>query len=214
MAKSSAGDRTAGLFLIGPAAASVVAMAHHPSGAHAGGLGGLVHGTMIVLLALMAFGFLHFARRCGLGRPPVLAGLVAYAISLFAHVGAATINGFVVPALAARGPGAVGHDVLLLAWEANQALARLGVFATGAAFLLWSADLQRAPGGERRLIGLAGMAAGGLPAVLLAGGWIRMDVAGAFAVYAAHAAWAALVGLHLMRGGLDAGAANAAADAS
>ena len=211
MAKSSAGDRTAGMFLIGPAAASMVAMAHHPSGAHAGGQSGLVHGAMIVLLTLMAFGFLHFARRRGLGRPPVLAGLVAYAISLFAHVGAATINGSVVPALAARGPGAVGHDAFLLAWEANQALARLGVFATGAAFLLWSADLLRASGGERRLIGLAGLLAGGLPAALLAGGWIRMDVAGAFAVYAAHGAWAALVGLHLMRGGLEAGAAEPAA---
>lgn len=204
MANEGGGDRIAGLLLIGAAAASLIAMAHHPSGAHAGAMAGLVHGAMMLVLAAMAFGFAHFARRRGLERPAVLAGLVAYAISAGAHLGAAAINGFVVPALALRGAGAVGHDVFLLAWEANQALARLGVFASGAAFLLWSLDWLRRPGLEFRLIGLAGLAAGAVPAGLLAAGAIRMDVAGAFLVYAAHGAWSALVGLHLLRGGLDA----------
>ena len=198
------GDRFAGLALIGAAAASLVAMAHHPAGAHSGPAAGLVHGAMILLLAGIAFGFVHFARRRGLARPAMLAGLVAFSVSLVAHVGAATINGFVVPALASRGAGAVGHDVFLLAWEANQALARLGVFATGAAFLLWSGDLLRGPGGEARLVGAAGLPAGAVPAILLAAGAIRMDVAGAFLVYAAHGAWVALVGVHLLRGGLGA----------
>ena len=204
MPGSRSSDRIAGVSLIAAAASSVLAMAHHPSGAHSGALGGLVHGAMIVLLAAMAFGFAHFAGRRGLGRPAVLAGLIVYGLGLFAHAGAATINGFVVPALASRGHGAVGHDVFLLAWEANQALARLGVFATGAAFLLWSLDFLRRPGVEARLIGLAGLLAGAIPAVLLAGGGIRMDLAGAFLVYAVHAAWTALVGIHLLRGGLHA----------
>lgn len=203
MPESRTADRIAGLSLIGAAALSVLTMAHHPSGAHAGALAGLVHGAMIVLLAAMAFGFAHFAGRRGLGRPAVLAGLVVYGLSLLAHVGAATINGFVVPALALRGQGAVGHDIFLFAWQANQALARLGVVATGAAFLLWSLDFLRRPGGEARLIGFAGLVAGTVPAALLAAGAIRMDVAGAFLAYAVHAAWTVLVGVHLWRGGLD-----------
>lgn len=192
-------DRLAGAALVAAAAASVLAMAHHPSSAHGGPLGGIVHGAMIVLLALQVFGFTHFARRRGLARPANLAGLVAYGISLFGHVAAATINGFVVPAIAARGPGAVSHDIFLFAWEANQAFAALGVYATGAAFLLWSLDLLRRDAGWSRLIGLAGIAAGAVPAALLASGAIRLNVGGAFTVYAIHAAWAALVGFKLLR---------------
>ena len=108
-------------------------MAHHPTGLHGGGLGQVVHGAMIVFLALAAFGFASFAAARGAARPAILAGLIAYALALFGHAGAATINGFVVPALAARGAGAGDHAILVLAWEANQALAKLGV----------------APGGER-----------------------------------------------------------------
>ena len=197
------GDRIAGAALIAGAAGSVLAMAHHPTGAHGGPLGPIVHGAMILLLGAMAFGFLTFCLRRGPARPAILAGLLAYGVSLFAHVGAATINGFVVPALAARGAGAVDHDIFLLAWESNQALARLGVAATGLAFIFWSVDFLRRPGVEPRLIGALGLLAGAVPIALLAAGAIRMDVAGAFIVYAAHAAWAALVGLHLWRKGLD-----------
>lgn len=199
-AAGTAGDQAAGIGMAAAAAGTILAMAHHPSGAHAGSLGGLVHGAMILFLAVMAWGYLHFTLRRGAGRPAILAGTVAYALSVFAHVGAATINGFVVPALAARGHGAVGHDLFLLAWEGNQALARLGVHATGAAFILWGADLLRGPGREARWLGALGVLAGAVPAALLAFGWIGMNLAGAFAVYAAHAAWSALVGVQLIRG--------------
>lgn len=191
-------DRIAGGALIAGAAASVLAMAHHPSGAHGGPIGGIVHGAMIVLLMLSAFGFAHFALRRGVGRPAILAGLIAYLVSLLAHVGAATINGFVVPALAAR--GVTDHGLFLLAWEANQALAKLGVFATAAAYALWALDFIGRPGAEAEAIGGLGLLAGLVPAALLASGAIRMDVAGAFLAYAAFGAWAALVGLHLIRG--------------
>lgn len=200
----AAGERIAGAALLAGAAGSVFAMAHHPSGGHGGALGGIVHGAMIALLGAMAFGFFFLCLRRGPARPAILAGALAYGVSLFAHVGAATINGFVVPALAARAAGggadAVGHDIFLLAWESNQALARLGVVATGLAFIFWSLDFLRRPGAEPRLIGALGLLAGAVPIALLAAGAIRMDVAGAFIVYAAHAAWAALVGLHLWRG--------------
>lgn len=199
--------KAGGAALIAAAIGSVAAMAHHPSGAHAGALGGIVHGAMMIVLTALAFGFVAFALSRGIGRAAMLAGLLAFAVSLFAHFGAATINGFVVPALAARGPGAVGHDVFLLCWEANQALAGLGAFATGAAYSLWSLDLLAGRGRADRLLGAAGIAAGLLPAVLLAAGGIAMDVAGAFLVYAAHAAWALLVGVRMLsaaRGGSSA----------
>lgn len=193
-------DRTAGTCLGIAAAATVLAMAHHPTSPHdiTGG-GDFVHGAMIMLLAVMAFGFLHFALRRGLSRPVILAGVVAYGFSVVANFGAATINGFVVPALAARGPDAVGHDTFLLAWYANQALARLGVYATGAAYVLWSIDFLRRAGLVNRAIGAAGMIAGAVPAALLLSGQAAMELRTAFPVYSAHAVWAILVAIQLVR---------------
>jgi hypothetical protein len=117
------GDRIGGIALIAAAAGTVLAMGHHPSGAHGGGgLAGLVHGAMIALLGVLAFGFARFCQRRGLDRPLILAGLSAYLASFLAHLGAATINGFVVPALAGGPP--ISHDVLRFAWHSNQALAK------------------------------------------------------------------------------------------
>ena len=51
-------DRIAGGALIAAAALSVLAMAHHPTGAHGGaGMAGFIHGAMIVLLTVTTFGF-------------------------------------------------------------------------------------------------------------------------------------------------------------
>lgn len=193
-------DRLAGLILIAAAALSVLAMGHHPTGAHAtGGVADYVHGTMIVVVCVLFFGFVYFCRRREMMRPAILAGLIAYAVSLAAHIGAATINGAVVPALAARGGDALGHDIAMLCWETNQALARMGVYATGTAFALWSVDLLRRDRGANRAIALAGLAAGLGPMIALASGLTTMDLAGAFVIYAVHAAWAVLIGTQLYR---------------
>lgn len=196
-------DRIAGSAMIGAAAMSLLAMAHHPTSAHDGPIGGIVHGAMIAVMTVTFYGFAHFALRRGLARPAILAGLVAYAVSLFAHIGAAAINGFVVTALAGR--GIADHGLFLLAWESNQALAKLGIFATAIAFALWALDFLRRPGLEAKAIGSLGLIAGLAPATLLATGAIRMDVAGAGLAYAAFAAWGVAVGQHLIRGRLEAG---------
>lgn len=195
------GDRIAGAALVAAGLGVVVGMAHHPTRYDQTQAAVTVHGALLVVLALLVFGFIHFARRRGLDRPAVLAGLVAYAFGAFANIGAATINGLVTPALVMRGPGAVGPDIFAFAWAANQSLDAIGVFGTGAAFILWSLDLLTERRAPARLLGAAGMLAGIVPVVLLATGAIRMNVAGAFTVYAITAAWAAQVGLFLLRYG-------------
>lgn len=196
-ARIIAQDRIGGLALMLAAAGTVLAMAHHPSGPHGGPLGGIVHAAMILLLGAMTYGFVRFAQGRGFDRSLVLAGAVAFGASFVAHVGAATINGAVVPAIAARGQP-VSHDIFLLAWEANQALARLGVVATGLAYFFWGMDLARDR--PTRWIGLVGVVAGLVPAGLLLAGALRMNVTGAFIVYAAHAAWAVVLGAAMVRG--------------
>lgn len=196
------GDRALGALMVAAAAATFVAMGHHPSSAHDGALARGVHGMMIAAVILLTAGFLHLARRLGLARPEVSIGLVAYLLAVAAGVGAATINGFVVPALTGGAGPAVGHDLFRFAWEANQALARIGVYATGAAYVLWGSVLARQPGLQARGIGAIGVLVGAGSAALLGLGAVRMNVGGAFLVYAAHGLWAALVGIQLYRGRL------------
>lgn len=191
--------RIGGAALIAAGAGIVLAMAHHPTGIESGGtIGPVVHAAMIVLLMLTAFGFATFCMLGGAARPLILAGAVSYGLAFFGHVGAGTINGFVVPALAAHGSLA-SRDVFLLAWEANQALATLGVIAASVAFLFWSAELLRSGGREAKVVGALGIIAGAMPIGLLIGGLITMNVSGALIVYAIQAAWGACLGLQMMR---------------
>lgn len=189
------GDRVGGIALIGAAVLSMLAMAHHPTSLRAGALIGIVHGAMILFVGMMAFGFVQVARRLGLDRPTVLAGLVAYGIAAAANIGAATINGFAAPAFVADGGS---HEAFHIYWFLNQALAGVGVAATGAAYTLWALALWR----HHRAAALLGTAAGGVPALLLLGGWIDMHLHWAMLVYAAQALWAILIGWLLLAGRL------------
>lgn len=191
--------RIGGLALIVAAAGTIVGMAHHPTSVEAGLLGPTVHGALIFFLALTAFGFASFAVDRGGSRSAILGGIVCYAIGLFGHLGAATINGFIVPALAADGAYRTGGELAAFAWSANQALATLGVVAAGAAITLWSLDLLWRPGVETRVIGLTGIVAGIAAPALLAADLLAMNVAGASLLYALQAGWGALVGVHLIR---------------
>lgn len=186
--------RSAGMTLAGAALVSILAMAHHPSGPS--GLAQPVHGAMMLVVIATLAGFAWFAARRGLSRFAVLAGLVAYAAGAVANLLAAAINGFVAPALAG---GDISADIFRLCWELNQALAYGAVYAASIAFVLWGGDMLLTKKQPQRLLGLAGLAAGLVPAALLAGRAIEMDVAGAFIVYAMQAAFAVSIGLYLMR---------------
>ena len=187
--------------MVAAASASVAAMAHHPASLDAGPINGMLHGLLVFSLLLIAWGFVTFTLRRGIYRPLLLLGLLAYGVGLFGHIGAATVNGFTLPALGAQGEP-IGRDVLLLAWELNQSLARLGVFMTALAYLLWSLDLLRDFSPGSRLTGWSGLLAGAVPPVALITGTLAMDVFGATLVYGLQVAWAALVGTQLMLGRL------------
>ena len=194
---SNRSDRTVGFILLIASVLSIVAMAHHPSGVRGGYLVHLVHGTMIVLLSGTFFGFCYYSLRRGLDRPLILAALVAYSLNYFALVIAGTVNGFIVPALAAHGQD-IPHAFFVFAWESNQAFARLGVAVTAVAFVLWGLDLLRREGGFSRQIGSYGLVAGAAPLVLLFND-ATMDVRTALIIYGLHAGFAALVAMRLMQ---------------
>lgn len=198
MSESNRHDRTVGAILLVSALLTILAMSHHPSGVRGGIQVFLVHGMMLVLLSCLFFGMAYYSMRRGLGHPLMLAALVAYLLSYLAGTIAGTINGFIVPALAQHGND-IPHALFILAWESNQAFARLGTVATAVAFVLWGIDLLRHGKGSARLAGVFGIVAGVLPEVLLLVD-ATMDVKTAFVIYSLHAGFLALLGLRLLRG--------------
>lgn len=181
------------------AAGSVVFfMAHHPTGHGAGGIAGMVHGAMLVTVMMLAIGFCHYALVRGLHRLPVLAGLASFVAGVGCNFGAATLNGFVAPTLAAR-DSPPGQEIFLLIWESNQALAAMAVVATGIAYVAWSVDLLREKPAFERVLAIAGIVVGVLPVIALASGRYSMDVQTAFVIYASHAAWALAIAALIWR---------------
>lgn len=198
--RDRAGTQAAGWALVGAAAATMLFMMHHPTSVGEGGFNQTVHGVMIGLTGVSAYGFLHWSRMRGLDRPPVSAALVAYGIALFGHIGAALISGFVVTGLAHHNGADAGAQ--LVAFELHRALAQLGAVAAGAAYVLWSIDLVRSGrGAAARAIGLAGLVAGLLPPALLIAGVLRMSLTGAIIVYGVQLAWMAALGLLMLSAG-------------
>ncbi len=194
----------AGAVLLVASVLTVLAMAHHPTGLdHGGGiggmgLGGLIHATMIVLLAANLWGLTVFSLRLGPGGW-VLLGIIAYLVSFLAHLLAAMTNGFIVPAVARSVDHAASGDLFVLLWQSNQAFAGLGTYAASVAFLAWAVVLAERKTPTTLLLAAAGVAVALLPAGALFAGLIKMDVHGALIVYGAHAAWIGLVGIQMLR---------------
>lgn len=193
--KNSSGPAS-GAVLAAASVLGVLVMAHHPTNTGQAFLANLVHGALMILQLLLFAGFARFAARLGMAGFCALTGLVFYGAAVCGNLLAATINGFAVPALAAREPS-ISQDIFRLAWELNQALAYAAVYAASVAFILWGAALIAR---GRMLAGIAGIAAGGVPAALLAIGSLDMHVAGAFAAYSIQAAFGLIIGILIMRG--------------
>lgn len=184
----SVSDRAAGLMLIVTSLASVAGMASHPATfAEYTALSRHLHGWLI-LIDILAFAALtQFARKRGLASFHVLLGSVFLAAGSIANALAGSVNGFVVPELMEN--GAADKAVLALSWAFNQTMAQGAVYASGAAFLLWGADMARTDDHALKLAGFAGVLSGVIPVLLLATGLIDMRVAGAFIAYSVQAAF-------------------------
>lgn len=201
---SSQTGRVAGAVLLAAAIMTILAMAHHPSGVESGGagvlmtLGGIVHATMIALLAANLWGLTIFTVRQGLGGW-MLAGILSYGVSFIGNLIAALINGFIVPAVAVSVDHAASGDLFVLLWQSNQAAAKLGIYAASVAFAVWSVFLLRRKKAADLVVGSLGLLAAVAPSVALFSGVITLNVDGAFVAYSVHAAWTGLVGLQMLR---------------
>lgn len=186
--------RAAGWMLVGTGLLTILLMSRHPSSA-IDIMTPLVHGGLQAVLLVQLAALLIVARRWGEGLF-LTTGIMFFAAGVLAGLGAATINGFIAPSLASYPPDEIGHDILAFAWEANQALATLGVIAIGLAIAILSVRLWQ---DRRRGLAIAGGLAGLVPALLLAVGHIGMNLHGALLVYGTQAAWLIALGWHCAR---------------
>ncbi|MDB5691029.1 MAG: hypothetical protein JWO81_92 [Alphaproteobacteria bacterium] len=219
MDRADTETRIYGGLLLGAALLSAFTAAHHPTtavhalpavlaslAAQAGLIAG-IHGALLLIFVVELVGFYGFARRLGLARPLPAAGMILLGLGTAAMVGAAAINGFAVPAFAARYPNLQPGDapavvaMLRMSWALNQALASIGAVAWGGALLAWSAELTLRRG-LLRAMGIGGIAIGAVIAGGIASAAIRLDVGGFILVTALMSAWAAGAALLMLSGRL------------
>jgi hypothetical protein len=210
--------RSAGVMLVVLALLTVVFMAMHPVSGASGvadfagraergmHLNALVHGVQISLLLLMVPCFLFIADVLGSGRLVVRIGLVLMVLGATGGVAAGLINGFMVPATAARYAGAEPatleglEAVLRLCQSANGACARTSVFGLSLAAVIWGSCLVVRPG-VARAAGVVGVLSGFVPLALHFAEHLAMDVRGFGLFVVLHAAWAVAAGIVLIRAG-------------
>jgi hypothetical protein len=209
-----------GTILLAASVLEVFGMLHHPSVqttdiSHAADqitrlatLSAVVHAALIVLMLLIAYGFVDFAVRRGLSRPLVRAGTLSYAVGVAFMTAAALVSGFIFSNLTSLIPHVTAVDLqiysqlLILCRVLNQACANFAVLAMSAGIVCWSLDLSR-DAGLNRSVGLFGLSVGLLPALALVSGGFHLDVHGMTIVVVAQAAWNIAVAVLMQRGDLD-----------
>ncbi|HEY5546960.1 MAG TPA: hypothetical protein VIK50_12985 [Gemmatimonadaceae bacterium] len=203
--------RIPGIALVASAILAVAAMAHHPTGSGGGdfatfarnidrgaAVNQTVHGTMIVLVAVLTWTLLAFAARRGLHRPLVMAGLVAWAIGAVVMIIPPAFNGFVIVEIARRALASPETaDTLRVTLQTLSSgvgvIVMIGAIGMSVAVFLWSADLARDTG-PARWTGVLGLVAGAGLVIALPTGIGRLDLTGMTLVLGVWAVWFLAVG--------------------
>jgi hypothetical protein len=220
MPKNNA-ERLGGSLLIGYGLLSLVAIAHHPqvsaklddatTFARIAALSKtdeIMHGTMIALLLLLAFGLIVLARSRGLERPAVTGALLCSVLGIAAPIAAGTIDGFWLPWYAARMAGAdpahvaIGMQLVTAASIMIQVASKIGFVGIAMAIVLFSIDLFD---GDRyhTLLGAYGVLAGASVIALLATFATRLTPQTLLAPMSLQTIWFVIVGTLLARGRVD-----------
>jgi len=207
----------AGLAIVVAAIGSIPAAIRHPSIAHAHGerdvlvqmvalrtTDQVVHGVILTFAVILVYGFAGFAIRRGIERPAVLAGLVAYAIGTTVVMGAGAIDGFMLPALAARyvdapdAQVAVALQLSTLCAIAIQALTKIWLVCVSAAVALWSWDIVRSTRAQWGVATVGLVSGAAIIGFALFGRGVSAHILGVLGL--AQAAWNVWIGALLMRG--------------
>jgi hypothetical protein len=213
-------DRRGALAIFVATVGGAVTMLTHPSGvsvpadqvAHVAFVNAFAHGVVVVSVPVAFLGSLALWRRLDSPSRLALAGLVAYGLALILVTLAAVASGFVANDVQRKILEASPEQIEV--WKAlyrytnqlNQAFARLYVFASSAAIMLWSIAIVR----ERKLamgLGVYGLVLSVVLVVAVGSGHLRLNVHGFGLVVLTQSVWLVVSGVLLWR--LDGQSASA-----
>ncbi len=204
-------NRKAGIALIAGSIGGIVTMAIHPT---AGGpltaaqvdrlgiVSGIAHGLAIVSVVVLFLGACGLARGIAATDRVSFAGIVVFGFACVAIFMAASVSGFIIPAIMkhmARDAGAnmrTWQIVIDSIFQINQAFAEIYSVAASLAVILWSVSVLR-NGGLARGIAVYGCI---VSALIIAGvgiGHLRLNVHGMAVVWLGQAIWFVIAGAQL-----------------
>lgn len=210
-------NRKSGIALIAASAGGILTMAIHPI---AGGamnaaqidrlaiVSGIAHGIAIASVVVLFLGACGLAQEiAGLDRLS-LAGLVVFGFACVAVFIAASVSGFIVPAIMQRMARDIGNMrtwqiVIDGIFQINQAFARIYSVAASVAVILWSVSIQR-NGRLSPRVAIYGYIASALIIVGIGVGHLRLNVHGMAVVWFAQAIWFVTAGVQMCSGKLEA----------
>ncbi len=164
----------------------------------------MVHGIMIFLVGLLWISFLLYSQRRGFDKVTIMIAAVSFSIGSIAFIGAAIINGFAVAGVVEHFMSASEEElsnlkaIRLFSWEINQALANLGVAASGVALFFWSLNILNHEL-SARFVGLIGVFIGLGMSVAIFTGWLHLHLTGMTIAIAAESIWFVLLSIQLIK---------------
>lgn len=206
--ETSSDGRIGGGLMLGSTLTALFLMMHHPTSLNGPDYGhlmtdwsnGLVHGGMIATLLVLIAGTSELSRRLGEGHLSVRAGAMAFRGGIAAMIGAALINGFVVPRIVLAASNDQIAQLQGLPFGAlNQVLALFGMVLVRMACALWAVRLLRL-GTVAKIAAVLGIMLAALSC------WWLVHGQGAFGLYPAmialtvFAVWSLIVAVQMLRG--------------
>lgn len=204
-------ERKSGIALIAGSIGGIITMAIHPV---AGGpmtpaqvnqlavISGIAHSIAMVSVLLLFLGACGLSRSIATPDRISFAAIVTFAFACFSVMIAATVSGFIVPAIMkhmARDVPATMHQwqiVIDSIFQINQAFSRIYSVAASVAIILWSYSGLRS-GSIRSGIAIYGCIISALIIIGVVSGHLRLDVHGMAAIMVGQAIWFVLLGSQL-----------------
>jgi hypothetical protein len=206
--RSMTDNRKSGIALIAGSVGGIVTMAIHPT---AGGaltvaqverlavVSGIAHGIALVSLVVLFLGACGLARGIAAADRLSFAGIVIFGFACVAIFIAATVSGFIIPAIIKRmaqdAPGNAHSWQIVIdgIFQINQAFAQIYSVAASLAVILWSVSVLW-NGGLSRGVSIYGCVISGLIILGIAVGHLRLNVHGMAAVWLGQAIWFIVAG--------------------
>jgi hypothetical protein len=161
----------------------------------------VVHGTLIAVVSLLAYGYTAFALRLGVQRGLVISGLLSYLLACISLVGAMLLDGFITPDIAARfiasPPEQIQMAASLLAFCSIciQVLTKFGFTLISVAFIAWTAaQVRSGDHNNKRNMGvlIAALIAAVVPTLVVIVMGTRLAPHSLLVIFAGQAIWNAM----------------------